>query len=347
VLQAQVRRFVELASRSQAIVVKSGQLIDREVAAMRETVDRARRVMLWQALALIPVMIFLVGGFTVLISRPIRQIDAAIRGLGDGRFNVPVVVNGPQDLEYLGERLEWMRRSLLDIEQQKSRFLQQISHELKTPLTAMREGAQLLSDEVVGSLTPEQREIAQILRHNSIELQKRIEELLNYGAIDFHKLKLDLAPVNPRAVLERVAQDQKLALQAKNLTLQTSPTDAALVADGEKVRVVLDNLLSNAIKFSPAGGIIRINMHSDKKYLTVDVIDHGPGIGAADQPHIFEPFYQGRIQGSGPVKGTGLGLSIVREYVVAHGGNVEVVDMPGARGANLRVRLPLRQGATA
>jgi len=345
-LRAQVNRFIELSNRAQSIMTESGGIIDREVEAMHKTAGEAQRIMLWQALALVPVMIFLVIGFTILISRPIRQIDAAIRELGSGKFNSPVVVSGPEDLEYLGERLEWMRQQLFDLEQQKNRFLQQISHDLKTPLTALREGAQLLSDEVVGRLTPEQREIAQILRHNSIELQRQIEELLNYGAIQFHRLKLELAPVNPRQVLERVTQNQKLALQAKNLTLRTRSTDAVVIADAEKIGVVLDNLLSNAIKFSPADGTITVNMHSNADSLDIDVIDEGAGVAAADRPRVFEPYYQGRTQGSGPVKGTGLGLSIVREYVVAHGGSVEVVEAPRARGAHLRVRLPLKQEAS-
>lgn len=346
-LQAQVSRFVELSNRAQAIMGKSGQLIDREVGAMREAADKAQRIMLWQGLALIPIVIFLVVGFAVLIARPIRQIDAAIRELGGGKFNAPVVVSGPEDLEHLGERLEWMRRQLIDLEQQKNRFLQQISHELKTPLTALREGAQLLSDDVIGRLTPEQREIAQILRHSSIELQQRIEELLSYGSIQFHKLKLDLGAVSPRQILERVVQNQKLALQAKNLTLQMQAADVTLTADAGKIRVALDNLLSNAIRFSPAGGTIAVNMHSDSGSLAIDVIDQGPGIAATDQARIFEPFYQGRIQGSGPVKGSGLGLSIVKEYVAAHGGSVEVVATPGERGAHLRVRLPLKQPEAA
>lgn len=344
-LQAQVSRFIEISGRAQAIMGKSGQLIDHEVEAMRAAADQAQHVMLWQVLALIPVMIFLVAGFTLLISRPIRQIDTAIRELGAGKFNSKIVVNGPEDLEYLGGQLEWMRCSLIDSEQQKNRFLQQISHELKTPLTALREGAQLLSDDIIGKLTPEQREIVQILRLNSLELQRRIEELLDYGSIQFHKLKLDLGPTRPRQILERVAQDQKLVLQAKNLDLQAQPSDVTLIADAEKIRAVLDNLISNAIRFSPAGGIIAVNMRSDAMDLVIDVIDQGPGIAASDQPQIFEPFYRGRSQGSGPVNGTGLGLSIVKEYVTAHGGNVEVITVPDARGGHMRVRLPLKQAA--
>jgi len=340
-LQAQVSKFIELSSRAQAIAAKSGELIDHEVETMRKTAADARRVMLWQGLALVPVVIFLVAGFTVLISRPIRQIDAAIRNLGTGNFNAPVVVGGPEDLERLGQRIDWMRRQLLDLERDKNRFLQQIAHELKTPLTALREGVQLLSDDVVGTLTPEQSEIARILRHSGIELQRRIEDLLSYGAIQFQKLRLDLAPVSPRQVLERIAQDQRLALQAKNLVLQKSSSDIVLMADPDKVRVVLDNLLSNAIKYSPDGGTITADIHPEDASLIIDMVDQGPGIAAADLPHIFEPFYQGRVEASGPVKGTGLGLSIVKEYVTAHGGSIAVLARPQEGGAHFRVRLPL------
>lgn len=343
-LKAQVSRFNELSRRAEAIMGKSGQLIDREVEAMRETAYQARRVMLWQLLALLPVMIFLVAGFTMLIARPIRQIDNAIRELGDGKFNSKIVVSGPKDLEYLGERLEWMRCSLIDIEQQKNRFLQQVSHELKTPLTALREGAQLLADDVIGRLTPEQREIVQILRHNSLELQQRIEQLLDYGSIQFHKLKLEPGPVNPKQILEGVAQNQKLALQAKNLQLKSQPIDVTLTADADKVRVILDNLLSNAIKFSPEGGSIAVNMSRTGETLVIDVLDEGAGIATGDKAHLFEPFYQGRVQGTGPVKGSGLGLSIVKEYVMVHGGGVDVIETPLGRGAHLRVWLPLGKG---
>ncbi len=197
-LKGAVERFVKLADRAQSIVSSSNAQIDREVEAMRTTADQAQRITFWQLLALIPVVVFLVIGFSILITRPIRQIDAAIRRLGAGQFRVPVTVSGPQDLEQLGERLEWMRRELLDLEEQKNRFLRQVSHELKTPLTALREGAELLSEEAVGKLTAEQREIAEILRHNSVELQKLIEDLLSFGASQFRKVTVDLEPVDIR-----------------------------------------------------------------------------------------------------------------------------------------------------
>jgi two-component system sensor histidine kinase GlrK len=334
-----VQRFVDLAAEARIINMRSNALIEREVDAMRATAEQAQRIMFWQLLALIPVVIFLVIGFSILIARPIRQIDEAIRRLGGGQFAVPVIVSGPQDLEQLGERLEWMRRELLDLERQKNQFLRQVSHELKTPLTALREGAELLSEEAVGRLTPGQREITEIMRHNSVELQKLIEALLSFGASQFRKVAVDLEPVEIRQVVERVVADHSLAIRSRGLTVDLSVPDVMISADSEKLRVVLDNLVSNAVKFSPAGGAIQIAGRADSEAVQFEVVDEGPGIAPADRERIFEPFYQGRNEGAGPVRGTGIGLSVVKEYVFGHGGSIEVVD--SRKGAHLRVRLPL------
>jgi two-component system sensor histidine kinase GlrK len=331
--------FPGLADRAQLIMARSGALIDREVAAMRQTADRAQRMTLWQVLALIPVVLLLMVGFTILIARPIRQLDSAIRKLGGGTFNAPVVVSGPRDLEYLGDRLEWLRQKLLDLEQQKNRFLRQMSHELKTPLTAVREGAELLSEEVVGKLTPQQREVAEILRNNSMELQRQIEDLLSYGASQFHKVTLDLQPVSVQKVIGRVAGDQRLALRSRNLKLDVSTQEVMVKADFDMVRVALDNLISNAIKFSPAGGTIRIIAAPNGTHVALEVRDDGPGIPVDERERVFEPFFQGSRAGAGAVRGTGIGLSVVKEYVTAHGGSIEVLD--SGRGAHLRMKLPL------
>jgi two-component system sensor histidine kinase GlrK len=344
-LQRAVQSFVGLGERAQEINRRSNALIDREVENMRATARQAQRITLWQLLALFPVVIFLVIGFTILITRPIRQIDAAIRRLGQADFSAPVHVGGPEDLQHLGERLDWMRQRLADLEQQKNRFLRHMSHELKTPLTALREGAELLSDEVVGKLTPEQREVAEILRHNSIELQKLIEDLLSYGASQSHKPSLDLARVELRRVMNRVLDDQKLALRSKSLELNVDVQSLTLTADFEKLRVMFDNLVSNAIKFSPIGGTISVVASSQGGDVQIEVADEGPGIAAEERKLVFEPFYRGRHAADTLVKGTGIGLSVVREYAQMHGGAAEVVD--GGPGARIRVRLPLAPGAVA
>lgn len=338
-LQKAVQSFVGLGERAQEINRRSNALIDREVENMRSTARQAQHITLWQLLALFPVVIFLVVGFTILIARPIRQIDEAIRRLGQADFSVQVEVGGPEDLQHLGERLDWMRLRLADLEQQKNRFLRHMSHELKTPLTALREGAELLSDEIVGKLTPEQREVAEILRHNSIELQKLIEDLLSYGASQSHKPSLDLARVELRRVMNRVLDDQKLALRAKELKLSVNVQGLTLCADFEKLRVMLDNLVSNAIKFSPAGGTVSVTATQIDGEVQIEVADEGPGISPEERKLVFEPFYRGQYAADALVKGTGIGLSVVREYAQMHGGSAEIVDSGG--GAHIRIHVPL------
>ena len=338
-LQKAVQSFVALGDRAQEINRRSNALIDREVENMRSTARHAQHITVWQLLALFPVVIFLVIGFTILIARPIRQIDEAIRRLGQADFSAPVQVGGPEDLQHLGERLDWMRQRLADLEQQKNRFLRHMSHELKTPLTALREGAELLSEEIVGKLTPEQREIAEILRHNSIELQKLIEDLLSYGASQSQKRSLDLGRVELRRAVSRVVDDQKLAVRGKRLKLNVNVHGITLSADFEKLRVMLDNLLSNAIKFSPVGGTIVVRAAQVGSFVEIDVADQGPGIAAEERDLVFEPFYRGQYAADALVKGTGIGLSVVREYAQMHGGTAEIVD--DGPGAHIRIRLPL------
>ena len=113
-------------------------------------------------------------------------------------------------------------------------------------------------------------------------------------------------------------------------------------ADENKLEAIVDNLLSNAIKFSPAGGTIRVQLRRRGPDVVVDVMDEGPGIFPEDRGRVFEPFYQGGSEYTGPVKGTGLGLAIVREYVNAHNGSVEII-VDGNPGAHLRVILPSQQ----
>lgn len=336
-LAAVTVEFEALSELTQAMMAESNAMIDKEVDALQALAGTAQRIMLLQLLALIPSALFLVAGFVYLIARPIREIDRGIRQLGTGEFSAKITVNGPQDLEYLGSQLNWLRLQLIELEAQKARFLQQVSHEIKTPLTALREGSDLLAEEAAGALTPRQREIVGILRDNSIRLRRLIEDLLSYSAV--RSLAIRRRPVRMREVIERVASDQKLAREAKELTLIAETGDIVVQGDEEKLRVIVDNLLSNAVRFSPRGGAIRLSLATATGQAVLEVVDQGPGVAAEDRERIFEAFYQGRAAASGPVKGTGLGLSIVKEYVALHHGRVEVLE--DGRGAHFRVTLPL------
>lgn len=338
--------YARLNIHAVEIIAHGDRQIDREIEAMQQMAGRAQRITFWQMLALVPVAFLLAAGFTVLIARPIRQIDAALRRMGGGDFSAPVGVSGPRDLQLLGRRIEWLRHRLTELEQQKNRFLRQVSHELKTPLTALREGSELLSEEALGKLTPQQHEVAGILRANSIELQRLIEDLLSYGAAEFNRREVRYAEVEMRRVVARVLDDQNLALRARALRIAPHVDEVVLEADFEKVRIMLDNLVSNAAKFAPEGSALVIECRAQGAQMVLEVADEGPGIPPAERERVFDPFYRGRNASGGRLPGSGIGLSIVRDYAQAHGGTVEVVDDQSRKGARLRVTLPLRQGET-
>ena len=334
--------FARLSQTARELDNQGNLLVDREVDTVQQMAGETQRLILWQMLALVPVAVFLVLGASLLIRRPISQIESAIQKLGEGEFGAKIRVTGPADLESLGRQLDWLRLRLLDLEEQKSRFLRHVSHELKTPLTALREGVELLADEVTGRMTHGQLEIAHILKQNTLRLQRLIEDLLNYHTAQFQTASLTPTHFRLKALVERVMQQHSLAMRAKNLSQSLSGAELDMEGDEKKIEAIVDNLVSNAVKFSPTGGTIRLQLRRRGGDVVIDIMDDGPGIPREDRVRVFEPFYQSTAEYSGPVKGTGLGLAIVREFALAHRGTAEVID-DGNPGAHLRVVLPSRQ----
>ncbi|MGB5260357.1 MAG: ATP-binding protein [Gammaproteobacteria bacterium] len=333
--------FIDLGLMAQGILVDSQELISSGVEQMQDESERVKRTLYLQAVALVPAVLLLMIIFMFLISRPIRQIDRSIRRMGDGNFTDPVTIRGPRDLEQLGERLDWLRVRLLELEEGKRRFLQHMSHELKTPLTAIREGADLLREKIVGELNSQQEEIAGILHENSLQLQKLIEDLLNFSILQSRTAALMRSRVELEPLIREVLDSHKLALLARQVRLETSLAPVSVTGDRDKLRTLFDNLISNAIKYSPENSRLGISLSADRAYAYILVTDSGPGIPPEDRERVFEAFYQGKpAADKGPVRGTGLGLSIAREYARAHGGDVSVVESDRG-GASLRVVLPM------
>lgn len=322
----------------------SDALIDREVTRLEQLAGEAEQ-RLWKQLVL---MLALGAGVSVLaatlIARPVRELESAVGRLGEGDFQAPVVVRGPDDLERLGQRLEWLRQQLNALEIQKSRFLRHVSHELKTPLTALREGAELLADGTVGELSPGQQEVVAILQGKSRQLQAMIERLLDVQrALDalgqLRPQTLDLADL-----VQGCVADHRLAAQVRQLEFVVEGGPLWIRADREKLATVLDNLVSNAVKYSPEGGMIAIALKVVGNLACLDVQDQGPGVAPADRERIFDWFYLG---GSRPVlngiPGSGLGLAIAQELAQAHHGRLELLPQ-GPPGAVFRLSLPLAGG---
>lgn len=335
---AAIASFPAINASAREILSESSQLIGERVAGIQDLAERARRLLLWQVLTLIPIALLLTILFTVLIIKPLRQIDQSIRRLGDGRFSQEITVGGPRDLQELGRRLEWMRQRLLALENQKVSFLRHVSHELKTPLTTIREGSELLKEQVVGSLNEEQSEIVNMLRQQSLKLQKLIEDLLRFSTLELDSQRLQREPVALDQLIRDVTASHKLAARSRSIELRTSLEPVTLSADREKLRTVVDNLLSNAVKYTPANGRVHIFLARRNGVVSIDVEDTGPGIDTDERDKIFAAFYQGKARSAGPIKGSGLGLSIAKELIQQHHGTIEIID--GSGGAHFRIMLP-------
>jgi two-component system sensor histidine kinase GlrK len=333
----------ELAENASDVMAISSRVADREVLRLRTNAEAVQRQLVLLVVFSTAVALLLALALTRYIARPISELDAAIRQLGGADFSQPITVPGPDDLRTLGERLDWLRRRLAELEDQKNRFLRHLSHELKTPLTALREGAELLYDEVGGPLSGSQRRVVSIMKDNSVKLQRLIEELLDYqralhaaASLAPRKLALD-------ALVREVAQSHELAAEAKGLRLAVDAQSATVEADPEKLRSIVDNLIGNAVKFTPAGGSVSVRARANREEALIEVIDSGPGVPAEERDSIFDSFFRGRLKASARVEGSGLGLAIAREFVEAHGGRIRLVGE--ASGAHFQVALPRRNAA--
>ena len=307
------------------------------VAEQRRT---SRRLLLVSA-ALFGVAMLTALGFTRLIARPIREVADAIHGIGAGTAADPVSIRGPKDLEDLGKEVEWLRVQLQRADDEKNRFLRHMSHELKTPLTNIREGSELLADGSVDASAEQRSSVVGIVRENAARLHGLIDRLLDFAAWQAHEGQLSPRRVELRGIVQHVLRNYRLATEARGLEVHLDvPADLVLLADPRRLETVLDNLMSNAIRYSPPGGAIYIRAQRNHDRVLLEVEDEGPGVTVEDGDKVFEPFYQGKTQAAGAVSGTGIGLSLVKTFVEAHGGTVAIVDKDSP-GACFRVEIPL------
>jgi two-component system sensor histidine kinase GlrK len=330
-----------LAELNGALAHGRQQWIDGENAALLVELEQSREQLTWL------VAVAVVGAFLVALamnwwlSRPIGSIERAIERLGESRFDAPVTVRGPADLRRVGRRLDWLRRRLGELEADRERSLRHVSHELKTPLTALREGIALLQEQVPGPLDGAQQEVVDILQDNVMALQRDIESLLRLNAASFAARRACDRPLALRQLLADVVHGRELQIKARRLTVLCQAPSITRVLDAEKLLVALDNLLSNAIDFSPEGGVVELHAEAIGNSLRFACIDHGPGVANEDRERIFEPFVQGSRASPTPRQGSGVGLSIVRELSTAMGGQVTL--LPGdaqAPGAHFRIEVP-------
>ena len=334
-------RFEPLIAGAHALWKNSSDVVEVVVEQLDKKSHTIKDHMIERFLLMLSGSMLLLFIFVRLIIRPIRQINSAIRKLGNGELDVPIQVAGPKNLEKLGVRLDWLRRRLIDLEEEKRRFLRSVSHELKTPLTSINEGAELLRDEVVGELNREQHEIANILLTSGQKLYDYIEELINYSQLQSQQEEGERAKINFKALIESVIGDYTLQLKSNDVEVKADLHPIAAYGISDKIRTITDNLMSNAVKYSPKGGKIWISLKEKGHSVHLDIEDDGPGIAKNEYQQVFEPYYRGKSKKQEGVSGTGIGLAIVSEYVAIHHGHIYVLPpTQKAKGAHFRVQFP-------
>jgi len=331
-------QFRELDALNTQIAQQAQFLIETQNNALAERLERARRRLMQQVLAASGLAVAMALAFGIWLARPFKRLERAIHGLGENRLDEPIDIRGPADVRRVSQELDWLRLRLTELDADKARFLRHVSHELKTPLAALREGVSLLEEGVTGALAPAQREVVQILQQNTVALQGQIEALLRFNAAAFEARQLTRQRTPLLPLIEQQIEAQRLQWQAGGLTVRAEGEPVAVSVDPVKLGTALGNLLSNAIRFSARGGTISFQVSSTPSLAVIEVADAGPGVSEQDRDRIFEPFFRGERQPEHAVKGTGIGLSIVQEYIAAHGGRIEL--LPSGPGARFRIELP-------
>lgn len=331
--------YQDIGKLTAALISASNLLMNKEVDDLKLKVEQDKRKLAWQTSVLISFTVLITMVFIVLIFRPVKQINKGIELLGDGDFTTPISVSGPRDLEALGNKLDWLRKRLATLDREKIKLVAHISHDLKTPLASIKEGAGLLRDELVGPMNDNQKEVVRILDKNCSKLHVLIEKILDFNMAQARKAPAEKINIKLNELIREVVADHQNSILARNIKLDMKLISTDVFGNRKQLKTVFDNLISNAVKFTPDRGFIRIRLKTEGKLAVCLIEDTGMGVDEDERSAIFSPFFQGKGVERTAVKGSGLGLAISREYAQNHGGTIRL--LPSKQGASFVVTLPL------
>ncbi|MBW6452186.1 MAG: HAMP domain-containing histidine kinase [Methyloprofundus sp.] len=341
-----LKQFDQLTNQARALVLAGEQKVGVEARALSNLAGRIHEHLIFSTFVSISMALLLALAFVYLLTLPIKKIALAIRHLGEEGFERPIAIGGPKDLTELGVHLEWLRKRLNQLEYEKLQFIRTISHELKTPLATLKEGTNLLAEDIVGELNTEQQEIIQLMHMSNITLNDLIDNLLEYQRTMVSQIDLNLSTFAVDKLIERCLNEYQLPLRSKNISVQSKLGLTHIDADYGKLEIIISNLFSNALKFSPKNGKIGISLFVRNNDVQLLIEDQGPGIAKDIEPFIFEDFYQGNSPQIWQIKGTGLGLSLVKYYLDVHKGEIKLLPASNEYcGARFLLHLPQKQDA--
>lgn len=314
-------RLEQVVKTTQEFIGASDAGFNGRLELLEQRVQQEQLRTGWLAILLITISTALILFFSGRINRPVQQLIRHIRNIGEGERSPHPNLSGPEELAQVNTQLNWLAQHLESLEQDKVRFLRHVSHELKTPLTTLREGADLLAEELAGPLSANQREIVQLLQQNSLTLQELIEQLLDYNRLN-QPSQLQLENVVLPQLVERIMRPFKLQIEQKQLQVSLRFELENCRTDSQMLQRVLSNLISNAVHYADQGGTLWVSACRNDTALELTVCNQGPLIPNEDIPMLFEPFYQGKNRRRGPLKGSGIGLSIAAQACRALGASL-------------------------
>jgi signal transduction histidine kinase len=268
-------------------------------------------VLIFLALLLIP--------YSLYILKPFKEMMNSIQRVSQGDFSTTVEVPKSSEFRELAEAFNNMTLKIQEMIFQKQRLIADVSHELRSPLTRMRLGLEILSKDPEGRKKYIQKSITEI-EH----LDKMIQDLLDISKYELDTKNINLVKSDINELIRETVEKHLLLFEEHRLKIQQDfPNENILVnIDKTLMERALNNIFSNVVKYAPPDTVVEINLVPGKDKILFSIRDHGPGVSEKDREKIFEPFYRVDDSRSRKTGGTGLGLSIVRKIINLHGGRV-------------------------
>ena len=269
------------------------------------------------------------------VATPLVKLRKATQNIKDGNLDFVLDVEGADEFAELCRDFEEMRRRLkesaeekLVLDKENKELISNISHDLKTPITAVKGYVEGIMDGVAD--TPEKMDrYVRTIYNKTVEMDHLINELTFYSKIDTNRIPYTFSKLNVEDYFSDCAEEVGLELETRGIQLCYAnyvDSDVQVIADGEQIRRVIHNIISNAIKYMDKGkgmkGIIQIRVKDVGDFVQVEIEDNGKGIAAKDLPYIFDRFYRTDVSRNSAKGGSGIGLSIVRKILEDHGGKV-------------------------
>lgn len=298
---------------------------------------------LWRPIPLLAVLSAFVGtGLAILVSRiplkPIRDLIEAINQLAEGNFHVRIHLDLTEEFVRLSDSFNQMAQELENTELLRSDFINNFSHEFKTPIVSLRGFAKLLKSR---ELTQKERdEYLDIIIHESNRLSQLSSNVLNLSKIENLSILSDMASFNLSEEIRQSVLLLESKWQKKDLALIIDMDELEYYGNKSLLNQVWINLIDNAVKFSTYKGKIRLKLHQKADQVVFQIMDNGCGMSTDTKNRIFERFYQG--DASHTTEGNGLGLTVVKKIVELHGGLILVYSEEGF-GSAFTVRLPVKK----